>query len=77
MLDIKGLTPDIEYWLNLHENVEVIDNKVVIFNKCKWLDKEHGLCRYYKDRPKTCRDFEIGGLLCQKTKKIWKNRKKK
>ena len=31
---------------------------------CPWLGDDNR-CRHYKDRPKACKDFEIGGKSCQ------------
>jgi Fe-S-cluster containining protein len=38
---------------------------------CFWLDVDTGLCKHHDDRPQICRDYEVGGSGCTRTRAMF------
>src|SRR6478752_5938914 len=37
---------------------------------CAWLDSNKNRCRFYEHRPDICRNFEVGGSWCSKSRAL-------
>lgn len=57
----------------LHDELDKLDERarageVIDGKPCIWWDKETKKCSHYDFRPQVCRDFEPGGIDCQRVR---------
>ena len=64
-----GADEDTRRWLNMHEGLKVVGDKLIIMSRCRNLSEDNK-CKIYDLRPGICKDFSVGGEDCLFSRKL-------